>query len=92
MICTEEKLVVETKKGTYTLPNEDWVVGRCDAEEKCASMGAMLAPFTDKSEFDTVIKAIKSCEDHDQYEPKLVGLIIAKNNSSRIFSNGIEFD
>ena len=92
MICTEEKLVVETKKGTYTLPNEDWVVGRCDAEEKCASMGAMLAPFTDKSEFDAVINAIKSCEDHDQYVSKYVGLIIAKDNSSRIFSNGIEFD
>ena len=90
--CTEEKLVVKTKRGTYTLPNEDYVVERCAAEAKCLEMGAILAPFTEKDEFDAVMSAIKSCEHAPEYYAMHVGLSISKDNAHRIFSNGVEFD
>ena len=91
--CTKEKLVVETKKGIYTLPSGDnYAKGRCAAEAKCTEMEAILAPFTEKAEFDAVDKAILACEHQNDYEAKFVGLKISKDNSSRVFSNGVKFD
>ena len=59
--CTKDNLVVETEKGKYTIPNNDWynfVKGTCIAQERCTEIGAILAPFTEKSEFDAVLNAI----------------------------------
>ena len=89
--CTKEKLVVETEKGTYIHPS-DKAAGQCAAEEKCTLLGAILAPFTKKSELDAVVNAINSCDYHRyDYNSKYIGLNIAKDNSSRVFSNGVEF-
>ena len=88
--CTKEKLVVETEKGTYIHPS-DKAAGQCAAEEKCTLLGAILAPFTEKSEFDAVVNAIESCHFHNDFNTKYIGLNIAKDNSSRVFSNGVEF-
>ena len=57
-------------------------------------MGAILAPFTEKSEFDAVMQAVLSCEYQQPYAgyALYVGLNIAKDNSSRVFSNGVPFD
>ena len=90
--CTKEKLVVETVKGTYILPTDDIADGRCAAEAKCTELGGILAPFTEKSEYDAVTDALMSCEYQHNLHLKYVGLNIAKDNSSRVFSNGIEFD
>ena len=90
--CTEEKLIVETVKGTYIIPTADFVRGTCDAHVKCTQLGAILAPFTEKSEFDIVMEALNSCEYQNPYESKWVGLHILSDNSSRVFSNGEEFD
>ena len=91
--CTEERLVVETRKGTYTLPTADFVT-KSVAEDRCVRIGATLAPFTEKSEFDAVMEAMHQCEPMDWQGgyPRYVGLIVADDNSSRIFSNGVEFD
>ena len=89
--CSKEKLVVETEKGTYIHP-ADKAAGQCAAEEKCTLLGAILAPFTEKSEFDAVVNAINSCDYHRfDFNSKYIGLNIAKDNSSRVFSNGVEF-
>lgn len=94
--CTKEKLVVEAEKGTFILPHgdDDFVNDRCTAEYKCMQHGGILAPFTEKSEFDKVMSALFSCEHAGKYllYPRKVGLIIARDNSSRIFSNGLPFD
>ena len=76
------------------MPTDDFVWGKCAAEEKCYEMGAILAPFTEKSEFDAVMQALLSCEYQQPLGgfPMYIGLNIAKDNSSRIFSNGVPFD
>lgn len=55
-------------------------------------IGAILAPFTEKSEFDKVMSSLNSCEHADFLYPRKIGLIIARDNSARIFSNGLPFD
>ena len=90
--CSEEKLIVETAKGKYTIPSEDFVVGTCIATERCTELKAILAPFTEQSEFDIVMKAIKSCEYQHPFRSKWVGLLISKDNSTRVFTNGVVFD
>ena len=92
MTCTKDKLVVETEMGTYILPSER-VVGRCTAEERCLEMGSILAPLTEKSEFDAIINAMNSCVYQEaEYDPKFIGLSISYDNSHRFFSNGVEFN
>ena len=94
--CSEKQLVVETEKGKYTIPSgndsSDYAKGTCIAQERCTEIGAILAPFTDKSEFDAVMEAINSCEHQNTYANKWVGLLISKDNSSRVFTNGVKFD
>ena len=91
--CTKEKLIVKTEEGTYILPTDDEAPGRCAAEKKCTELGGILAPFTEKSEFDAVMDAIKSCSyQNDNWDLKFVGLKITADNSTRVFTNGIEFD
>ena len=90
--CTEQQVVVETKKGKYTIPVDDDVDTRCEAQARCTKINAILAPFTEKSEFDQVISAINSCEHMNPYETKWVGLSIAPDNSTRVFDNGVKFD
>ena len=90
--CTKEKLIVETEKGKYTLPADDFLYSACEAQERCTKLGAILAPFTEKSEFDSVMNAVTSCKHQSQYQQRLVGLLVAKDNSSRVFTNGVEFD
>ena len=90
--CTEEKLVVETEKGTYTFPHDDMVVGKSAAEKKCTELNSILAPFTEKSEFVAVMNAVNSCDHKEKYEYSLIGLSIAEDNSTRVFSNGVQFD
>ena len=90
--CTKEKLVVETQKGTYTFPHNDFVLGRCAAEKKCTELDSILAPFTDRSEFDAVMSAVHSCDHKEKFEFSHVGLNIAEDNSTRVFSNGAQFD
>ena len=92
MTCTKDKLVVETEKGTYILSSEK-VVGRCAAEERCLEMGSILAPLTEKSEFDAIINAMESCVyQRTEIDGKYIGLSISYDNTHRIFSNGVEFD
>ena len=91
--CTKEKLIVKTEEGTYILPTDDEAPGRCAAEKKCTELGGILAPFTEKSEFDAVMDAIKSCSyQNNNWDLKFVGLKITADNSTRVFTNGIEFD
>ena len=90
--CSEDNLIVETEKGKYTIPSRDFVVGTCIATERCTELGAILAPFTEQSEFDIVMKAIKSCEYQHPTHLKWVGLLISKDNSTRVFTNGVKFE
>ena len=90
--CTKEKLIVETEKGKYTLPAKDSIGGTCEAQERCTKLGGILAPFTEKSEFDSVMTAVKSCKYQSKLYLKLVGLHIANDDSSRVFTNGVKFD
>ena len=92
--CTPSKLIVKTEKGTYTLPHEDFISNRCEAEDRCMQLGAILAPFTEKKEFDKVFSALDSCEHAkvSSFYPRHIGLNIAKDDSSRIFSDGTYFD
>ena len=57
-------------------------------------MGGILAPITDKTDSDAIVKAIKSCkyQASKRYLTKYVGLSISKDNSHRIFSNGVHFN
>ena len=90
--CTKEKLVVETEKGTYILPS-DKAAGQCAAEQKCLDMGGILAPITDKTDFEAIKDAISSCEFHKyELEDRYIGLSISTDNSYRVFSNGVEFN
>ena len=88
--CTEENLFVETKKGTYILPS-DKAAGKCAAEQKCLDMGGILAPITDKTDFDAIKDAISSCEFHENGD-RYIGLSVSTDNSYRVFSNGVEFN
>ena len=90
--CTEENLVVETAKGKYTIPTDDYVFGFCAAQKSCARRGAVLAPIKERSEFDAVMEAIKSCEFQDKVVLKIVGLQISDDNSTRVFTDGVKFD
>ena len=90
--CLKDKLVVETTKGTYTFAHQDTAKGSCGAERKCTKINAILAPFTELSEFLDVIAAVNSCSHIPKYEYSHVGLKIAKDNSTRVFSNGVKFD
>ena len=90
--CTKEELEVETEKGTYTFPLGKIAVGKCAAEEECTKRESILAPFTEKSEFLAVMGAVNSCDHKDVSEPSYVGLNIAKDNSTRVFSTGVPFD
>ena len=90
--CTEQQVVVETEKGKYTIPVDDDVDTRCEAQARCTKINAILAPFTEKSEFDQVMSALNSCEYMNPYETKWVGLSIAPDNSTRVFDNGVKFD
>ena len=89
--CTKKRLVVETEKGKYTIPATDFVGGTCIAQQRCTRLGAILAPFTEKSEFDSVLKAIHACEHMHSHHSQYVGLFISSDNSSRVFSNGVKF-
>ena len=91
--CTKEKLVVETDKGTYTIPFDE-APGRCAAEERCLEMGGILAPITDKTDLNAIVNGIQSCEYQSTKtgHAKYVGLSISKDNSHRIFSNGVHFN
>ena len=94
--CSEKDLIVETEKGKYTIPSgndfSDYVKGTCIAQERCTELGAILAPFTEKSEFDAVMEAINSCEYQNIHANKWVGLLISRDNSTRVFTNGVKFD
>ena len=91
--CTKEKLIVKTEEGTYILPTNDQAPGRCAAEKKCTELGGILAPFTEKSEFDAVMDAIGSCKyQNDNWDLRFVGLKITPDNSTRVFTNGVLFD
>ena len=83
---------METEKGKYTIPSRDFARGACAAIERCTELGAILAPFTEQSEFDIVMKEIKSCEYQHPLHKKWVGLLISKDNSTRVFTNGVKFE
>ena len=91
--CTKEKLIVETEKGRYTIPTEDWAEGFCAAQNRCTMLGgAILAPIKERSEFNAVMKSIKSCEHQNKVSVRYIGLHIASDNSTRVFTDGVKFD
>ena len=88
--CTKENIFLETEKGTYILPS-DKAAGKCVAEQKCLDMGGILAPITEKTDFDAIKDAISSCEFHENGD-RYIGLSVSTDNSYRVFSNGVEFN
>ena len=90
--CTNEKLVVETDEGAYTIVHDDYIRGRCTAEKRCTELDSILAPLTTRSEFEAVVSAVTSCIHTDKYELYFVGLSISSDNRHRVFSNGVVFD
>ena len=84
--------MLKLKKGTYTFPFDE-APGTCAAEE-CLEMGDILAPITDKTDLDAIVKVTKSYKykSSKRYRAKYVGLSISKDNSHRIFSNGIHLN
>ena len=91
--CTKENLIVETDKGKYTMPTDDYVFSACEAQKRCTKINSsILAPIKEQSEFNTVMEAIKSCQYQSKYSSRYVGLHIADDNSTRVFSDGVKFD
>ena len=91
--CTKENLIVETEKGKYTIPADDWVFSACEAQKRCTKLGgSILAPIKEQSEFNAIMEAIQSCEYQSKIAQKYVGLYIAEDNSTRVFSDGVKFD
>ena len=90
--CTNEKLVVETDEGTYTIVHDDYIRGKCTAEKRCTELDSILAPLTTRSEFEAVMSAVTSCNHTDKYEYYFIGLSISSDNKHRVFSNGVAFD
>ena len=91
--CTKENLIVETEKGKYTMPTDDWVFSACEAQKRCTKLGgSILAPIKEQSEFKAVMNGIKSCDHQDPIGARYIGLYIADDNSTRVFSDGEKFD
>ena len=91
--CTKENLIVETEKGKYTMPTDDFVLTACDGQKRCTKLGgSILAPIKEESEFSAIMESIKSCEYQDQLSARYIGLYIADDNSTRVFSDGEKFD
>ena len=83
-------VTIERPSGTYYAKFSDDGY-RKDAAHGCARYGAILAPITEKEDFDAIMKVL--VENQDTYWSDFhIGLEIAKDNSSRVFSNGEPYD
>ena len=87
---------IERPSGTFTA-YYNGNVNRSAAHQECAKHGQILAPITEKEDFDAIV-AVLSAENEENiltgrdWWQYLVGLEVAYDNSHKIFTNGVEFD
>ena len=87
---------IERPSGTFTA-YYNGNVNRSAAHHECAKHGQILAPITEKEDFDAIIKVLSAENEENiltgrhawQY---MVGLEVALDNSNKVFTNGVAFD
>ena len=93
-MVTKDLITIKRPTGDYMVNvNDDDEMSKADATRKCASYGAVLASITEKSDYDAIIDVLlQDNEDERRWRSYHVGLDITKDNSSRIFPNGVSYD
>ena len=87
---------IERPSGTFTAYyNRN--VNKSAAQKECAKHGQILAPITEKEDFDAIIEVLSTKNEENLLTGRhlwdyMVGLEVASDNSHRIFTNGVEFD
>ena len=82
--------IIERPSGTYYVDTEHSGV-RSKGAHVCAGYGAILAPITNIDDFKEILKVAK--DNTDIYGGAYhIGLEIAKDNSSRVFTNGEQYN
>ena len=84
-----DTLVVERDSGTFTFHN-NVMITRNEAEYECAKHNSILAPITSHDDFKALMSAFQNFTRLRQSYH--VGLNIAKDDSGRVFSNGVAWD
>ena len=67
------------------------------AQKECAKHGQILAPITEKEDFDAIIEVLSAKNEYNlitgrDFTQYMVGLEVAYDNSKKVFMNGVEFD
>ena len=83
------ELEIERPSGTFYFHDQE--LTRCQAARECAKTNTILAPITEKSDFTALSKAYNDYEGAVP-KPYHIGLEIARDNSGRVFSNGVEWN
>lgn len=81
--------IIERPSGTYYVDTKHSGL-RKDGAHVCAGYGAILAPITTIGDFKEIMKVAKDNEDI-YWGTYHIGLEIAKDNSSRVFTNGEQY-
>ena len=92
-MATYDPIRINRPTGEFIINVDDDSVTRKEAHRKCAGYGAILAPITEKSDLDAILEVLlRDTEDERRWKFYHVGLEVARDNSSRIFNNGVKFD
>ena len=93
-MVARDLISIKRPAGEYLVNvNENDEMTKYDATRKCASYGAVLASITEKSDYDAIQDVLlQDHEDGRRWKAYHVALDIAKDNSSRIFPNGVAYD
>ena len=93
-MVARDLISIKRPAGEYLVNvNENDEMTKYDATRKCASYGAVLASITEKSDYDAIQDVLlRDHEDGRRWKAYHVALDIAKDNSSRIFPNGVAYD
>ena len=87
---------IERPSGTFTVHykyNHNFTA----AQKECAKHGQILAPITEKEDFDAIVEVLSAENEENiltgrDFTQYMVGLEVAYDNSKKVFMNGVEFD
>ena len=92
----EYQVDIERPSGTFTAfygYNKNFTA----AQKECAKHGQILAPITEKEDFDAIVEVLSAENEYNvitgrDFWEYIVGLEAAYDNSKKVFMNGVEFD
>ena len=87
---------IERPSGTFTVHYKERQ-NFTAAQKECAKNGQILAPITEKEDFDAIFEVVTAENEENlitgrDWTQYMVGLEVAYDNSKKVFMNGVKFD